>query len=456
MTAILTQLLYSFIALGALLLLGTFLRAKIPLLQRLFLPASVIGGTIGLLLGPNIMPQSLCVIPAEWVEIWAALPALLTAIIVSALPLSMLSKEKTNAGTAAASSIKYFLIILVTFFVQIMIGMVGSLLFSESYGVYDTFGYELMAGYNGGHNTAGVLGGYLLELGLPYWNDAQGVATTTATFGLVGGIVIGIIYLNVMVRLGKSSVLTDPSNIPEFMRRGIYPKNDQPNSGAETTHNATIESHTFHLSILLLCGGAAYAIMNASKKYSIPIIKDFPAAAICIFVMFLFAALLKRLKLTYLIDTKTVSHISGTCADFAITAALASMPIRVVLKYALPILFICLLGYILTFVCLAVLCRKCFNAHRLESFMAMWGSCTGTYTTGITLLKIADPEYSTPVMCDYSLGFSLSAPVSYMLIPVTIQIMLHLSHGTGLLIMAAGTVITLIALGVFCRRAPHS
>ena len=49
----------SFAILGILLLVGTFLRAKVPFFQRLYLPAAVIGGTIGMLIGPralNIVP----------------------------------------------------------------------------------------------------------------------------------------------------------------------------------------------------------------------------------------------------------------------------------------------------------------------------------------------------------------------------------------------------------------
>jgi ESS family glutamate:Na+ symporter len=52
--AMLTQLLYCFCVLSALLLLGTLLRGIIPLFRKLFLPASVIGGFIGLLIGPII------------------------------------------------------------------------------------------------------------------------------------------------------------------------------------------------------------------------------------------------------------------------------------------------------------------------------------------------------------------------------------------------------------------
>ena len=46
---------------GLLLLVGQFLRAKVKLFQNLLMPASLIGGFIGLILGPgvlNILPFS--------------------------------------------------------------------------------------------------------------------------------------------------------------------------------------------------------------------------------------------------------------------------------------------------------------------------------------------------------------------------------------------------------------
>ena len=47
--------------LGMLMLLGQFLRAKVKIFQSLLMPASLIGGFIGLALGPsgfNILPFS--------------------------------------------------------------------------------------------------------------------------------------------------------------------------------------------------------------------------------------------------------------------------------------------------------------------------------------------------------------------------------------------------------------
>ena len=52
---LLTELLQSLSLLSVLLLIGVFLRAKVKLFQSLYLPASVIGGFVGLLISPEIL-----------------------------------------------------------------------------------------------------------------------------------------------------------------------------------------------------------------------------------------------------------------------------------------------------------------------------------------------------------------------------------------------------------------
>ena len=57
--AMLTDLLQSLGLLGIFLLIGVFLRAKFKIFQKTFIPASVIGGFLLLILGPqcaNVLP----------------------------------------------------------------------------------------------------------------------------------------------------------------------------------------------------------------------------------------------------------------------------------------------------------------------------------------------------------------------------------------------------------------
>ena len=71
----------SFCGLCVLLVLGKVLRTLVPLLQRLYLPASVIGGLLGLL----CLNQPFCRIPQEWYAYWTDIPGFLINIVFAAL-----------------------------------------------------------------------------------------------------------------------------------------------------------------------------------------------------------------------------------------------------------------------------------------------------------------------------------------------------------------------------------
>ena len=71
--------------LSVFLLLGVFLRAKVKIFGKTFLPASVIGGFILFILGPNCL--GVLKIPKEWLQIYALLPGILIVPIVASVPL---------------------------------------------------------------------------------------------------------------------------------------------------------------------------------------------------------------------------------------------------------------------------------------------------------------------------------------------------------------------------------
>ena len=94
---LLTQLLQALSLLSVLLLIGTFLRAKIKLFQNLYLPASVIGGFIGMIISPEILGRfSNYSISEEWIKTYSLLPGILSVPIFAAIPLGMFLNENKN------------------------------------------------------------------------------------------------------------------------------------------------------------------------------------------------------------------------------------------------------------------------------------------------------------------------------------------------------------------------
>lgn len=149
---------------------------------------------------------------------------------------------------------------------QFAIGYGTQLLFSSE-DLYDVFGVELAIGFVGGHGTAGTLGNILSSLNLPYWQTSQGVATTTATFGIVGGILIGIGLINWAARHGHTAMLTKPADIPESIRIGFQKDTTKQNSiGRETTLSSSIDTVAFHAALIFVACGLAYLILSIIKN----------------------------------------------------------------------------------------------------------------------------------------------------------------------------------------------
>lgn len=428
-SAMLQQLLKCLATLSALLMAGAFLRAKVPQFRKLLLPASVIGGFIGLLLGPNVLGEyAVLRFPAEWITIWSLLPGILIVPIFSAVPLGMYMGASRGAGLGLKGTSRNALMTMGLFSAggcfQCVLGFGTNMLFTKldpSLNLYRTFGWELSQGYSGGHGTAGGVGGILEGYGLDYWATSQGVAMTTATVGLIGGMLLGIWFINRASRKGQTSLLTKTGVIPPDIARGF---NNEPQTqkslGRETMLSSSIETVSIHLAIMLAGCGIAYWLLAKLKATGIAAFAAVPVWFYALLVMYVINFILIKLKLDWMIDTKVKARITGTMSDFAIVAAISSVPVKAVLAFAVPLVFMCLLGFVVTYFVTFPLFKYCFkNDYSFERAIISWGTNTGVMITGMMLLKICDPDYESPALTDFSMGFSLMAITGLFTSPIT-------------------------------------
>ena len=311
--------------------------------------------------------------------------------------------------------------------------------------MYPTFGWELPIGYSGGHGTAGILGNMLQEMNLPYWETAQGVAITTATFGIVGGILIGMVVINWGARKGYTEILEKPSDIPENMALG-YEKNVdlQQSLGRETTKPSSVDTISFHAAIIFLGCFLAYMLLGLAKKYEVPAFKSISVWAYGIIVMFVIWGIINKLNLGFLIDSNAKGKITGPFTEFAVIAAIASLPVKAVLDYIVPILILCILGYIFTTFYLLIMCKKYLSEYWLEHMVATFGMSTGVFLTGLLLLRVCDPEYKSPVIGNYSISFSIMSAVTFAIMPLILNIILTKGTMYALILTSGITIISTI------------
>ena len=439
----LTQLLQAFIMLSVFLLIGTFLRALVPAFQKTFLPAAVIGGFLALFVGPRVWPGGGllgALVPEEllanWLTTWGALPGVLIVPVVASVPLGLkmgVKKAKGEGGStpsARKTSMNVVMMLAIglgMYFLQIVVGAVTNGLFATSHDLYATFGYELAMGFTGGHGTAGVVGNFLYGRDLPFAQLAQGVTVATATFGIVGGMVLGILYINIMARKGQTKVIKKPADMPKDLAAGIVRNPaDQKSAGKETTVNSSIESMTFHLAIILLVCGIAYVSMGWVQRSPLEFMHGIPVWTYAILGMFLVNYLINIAGLHSLIDGKTKSRATGVLTDYAIIAAIASMPVRTVIEYLVPIMVMVVVGFTLTYFVVMVLCKKIFgDDYHVERAVGIWGAGTGVFITGVMLMKICDPEFESPALADYSLSFAIHSTVVFLVMPFVFDFFIY-------------------------------
>lgn len=431
---LLTQLLQALSLLSALLLVGTFLRAKVKLFQSLYLPASVIGGFIGMIISPEILGRfSNYSISQEWIKTYSLLPGILSVPIFAAIPLGMFlnnsndNKKKNIKSLYPSKVLICFGLFQCAAMTQSAIGYATNMFFSKvnpQLNMYRTFGYELSAGFAGGHGLAASTGKLLESFGIPQyeWEIAQGVAMTTATVGLIGGMIFGIIFINIAVRRNKTNIIKaiKKNNEDKSMEIGYNKDIAKQNSlGRETFLSSSIETITFHLAIILTVCGLAYIVLNFVKKMNIAGLNVLPVWTYSMIIMFALNFLIKKLNLTWMIDAKVKAKIMGTLSDFAIVSAITSLPIKAIMNYIAPITVMCILGFIITYLLVFPLGDFFFKKdYSFERAIVSWGTLTGVLTTGMILLKICDPEYKSPALSEFSLGFSLMSITGLLIVPI--------------------------------------
>lgn len=452
--------------LAFLLMIGTFLRAKVPLFGRLMLPASVIGGFIGLIFGPNVMGElvgfSLPGITPEFLGVWSVLPGVLIVPIFAAAPLGnglepghVKTDWKKSAprimmacgGFAAISCLQS----VVGYGVNVGMTALGF------EGLYRTFGYELSQGFAGGHGTAAGLGGILEGLGIAEWSEAMGVATTTATVGLIGGMIIGIFVINRAAEKGqleKLGIGGQVGQIPKQMQVGLnLDVAKQPSLGREIGQASCIDTMTIHMALILIGVALAYYfrtfMINSPIAFLSNSFKSIPVWFVALLMMYVVNFVLKSLKLNWMVDKKVKSRCVGLMSDFAITAAVASCNVKAVMTFILPIIVMCVLGFIITYLGVFTFNKWLFKGdYPVERSVICWGTNTGVMITGMMLLKIADPNYETPALNEFAGGFALMSILSIFTSPLTYGILATGSTFANLMMSCAMSLLYFgIAIG---------
>ena len=371
-------LLQDFGIIAILILIGQILRAKFTVFQKFLIPSPLIAGFIGLALGPN----GLKVLPlSNNLGVYASV---LIVLVFASMPIGQKVTKESIVNRNVGGM--FFNLVGMTMLQYGIFTLLNMYVLRKFYDLHPGFGIILPTGFVHGHGTAAAIGATFASLG---WNEALDLGMTSATFGLVGGILLGIVMINWAARKGYTSYVKDSKDLSEDLLTGLIPIDKQKSGGRTTISGICLDTFTFHLSLVLMASGTAYMFCNfvkAKAGFSLP---EF---CIAMFFGFILQEILTKTGTNCYVDRYTISRISGTATDLLVVCGVAGVKIAAVMKYFVPLLIIFVLGYALVIAWLVYVAPLCSDKDWFERGMIAFGQELGVLATGILLLRIVDPD----------------------------------------------------------------
>jgi ESS family glutamate:Na+ symporter len=380
----------SFASLCVLLGLGYWLRRKLVFLQRLYLPASIIAGLLGLLLFQTMD------IPAAVSHGWSQLPGTLINVVFACLFLGTALPPVSKVWKSCSRQLAYGQIVA---WGQYAVGCgLVLLLIKPLWGLPDLFAGIMPVGFEGGHGTAGGMGPVFDQLGFPEMKD---YALASATGGIMGAIIVGMGLVNWAVRKGYVEKKVRPGiNIEDLS--GIIPHDHRPMAGKVTVSSDVIGTLSLHLvfvgSAILLGWLMKQALLLAPA--GLPgaggeIFASFPLFPLCMLGGVAVQWLSDRFDPHEHMDEGLMLRIQNCTLDFLVVAAIATIRIDVIAKGWLPLLILIAAGIGWNILMLIVFARRAFKDAWFERGIAEMGQSMGVTATGLLLLRVVDPDYET-------------------------------------------------------------
>lgn len=398
-----------FIAFGSMaifLLIGIFLRAKIKFFQNFLIPSCLIGGAFGLIaVSTGILPFE-----ARMFEMFAFHFFIISFISVGLTHDGDDKKEKGETKKLFKGAWWMALMEGVTISLQAIVGCAGVMLFALfGLELFPTFGLFLPLGFTEGPGQALSIGKSWEAFGFA---NAGTLGLTFAAIGFLFAFFIGVPLVNWGIRKGLSK--RGPVELPRDLLKGIYEKGRQTEAaGHLTLHSGNVETLAFQMGLIGLVYVIGYIfVFNFNNIIG-------PQAAKANWGFFFFYGMLfgilvrtimRKIGIMHMIDPGIQRRITGWAVDFLIVATIMGVQVGVVWDYIVPISTLALAAGIVTTLGVLWFGRRLDDLN-LERTVTIFGTCTGTVSSGLLLLRIVDPEFKTSVAFEVGIMNILVVPI---------------------------------------------
>ncbi len=416
---------------SVLILIGKIIRVKVKLIQKLFIPPSLIAGALGLAFGPNGL---------GWLPFsnnMGTYAAVLIALVFGALPLSSPKVSMKEVSQRVGPM-----------WVFAQLGMLLQWAVAGLFGLFvlkliwpdlnDSFGVMLSTGFYGGHGTAAAIGSAYEGLG---WDEARSLGMTTATVGVICAIIGGLMFIKRAARMKQTAFIADFNDLPNELRSGLLPCDKRDSLGTATTSSISIESITLHIAFIFVVALGGYLISQGVKFYYPKL--ELPVFSCAFVVGLVCKKIFDRTGVSDYICTDTTSRFSSFFTDLLVAFGVASIKLGVVVKYALPLIVLIVFGVLIVYGITFYFGKRLAKTYWFERSIFAWGWWTGTMAMGIALIRIVDPKQLSKAMDDYALAYLPIAPIEILLITF---VPILFVNGYGVWLMLGCLVLSLLLI----------
>ncbi len=399
-----------FCILSVLLVCGKLIRLAVPVLQRLYLPSSVIGGIVGLVVFSCFGQH----ISAEVIKSIKLLPGFLINVIFAAIFLGTVTPKLKEVFKMALPQLCMGQCLA---WGQYVIGLgLAGFLFLPVFGINAAMGNLLEIGFEGGHGTVGGMAQSFRDFN---WEEGIALGYTVATGGMIMAILVGMMLINWALNKGYINSVRTFDQRGRDEKLGVYHADARPAAGKQTVFCDSIDSLAWHIALLgisILIGygmlkGLQYLEIAVAPESEVRFFTGFPLFPICMIGGVLIQIVFQKLKVNYLIDHGQMQRLSGASLDFLVVAAVATIQLSVVAANWLPLLIMIAAGLAWSIILLVFVAPRLFKSAWFECAIAEFGQGLGVTATGLMLLRTVDPESKTVAAASFGYKQLIHEPI---------------------------------------------
>lgn len=377
----------SIVVLAIVLLVARFIKRGSGILQRFFIPSSLVAGVGALILGPQVLDT----ISADVMSYWSEFPKYLISVVFAGLFLGRYIPSRKEIWRQAGPMIAFGNAMAWGLYVLGIILTVAVLV--PFFGANPLAASLIEISFTGGHGTAAGLAPTFEQLG---WPEGTDIALGLATLSIVTAVVSGILFANIYHRKHGEGMTE------EYWKQQ---RQQMIRSGYNLVH-FTEKFNAKPLAILInalafaAAIGIGWLILKSLIIIEEAVLSDFTETRFFTYVpLFPLAMIgglivqlvLKKLHKQHFIQRRTAEVISAIALDLLIVSAIATVSLNVIGSNLPVFITLGIAGIVFIVGCFLFLAPRIFSDHWFQRGITDYGQAMGMTATGLLLNRLADP-----------------------------------------------------------------